>query len=60
MKTKLDHIEKEIEKNEGRFVTLPHFDAVVEPIRKTLDAVQKDIKEILRAVVSYHKDNKRD
>ena len=37
-----------VEQNE--FVTYKHLDAVVEPLRKTLDTVQEDVKEILRAV----------
>ena len=32
------------------FVTYTHFNAVVEPLRRTLENVQKDVKEILVAV----------
>lgn len=34
------------------FVTYNHLDAVIEPIKDTLNVVQKDVKEILRAVSS--------
>lgn len=37
-------------KDQKDFVTYNHLDAVVEPIKDTLNVVQKDVKEILRAV----------
>lgn len=32
------------------FVTHEHFNAVLEPLKRTLEMVQRDVKEILRAV----------
>lgn len=39
-------------RDQKEFVTYGHLDAVVEPIKDTLNVVQKDVKEILRAVSS--------
>jgi hypothetical protein len=53
MKEKIRRIERDIDDlNEERksFVTHEHFEAVIEPIKDTLDTVQRDVKEILRAV----------
>ena len=42
--------QNELEKNSSRFVTFTHFEAVVEPVRRSLEIVQKDVKEILKVV----------
>ena len=41
---------KDIRDEQKGFVTYNHLDAVIEPIRNTLDTVQLDVKEILRMV----------
>lgn len=53
MKEKLRRLEKdfeELKQEQKSYVTLPHFDAVITPLNRTLDTVQRDVKEILRAV----------
>lgn len=46
----LHELREEMREKEKEFVTHTHFEAVVEPMRRTLDTVQRDVKEILRAV----------
>lgn len=43
-------LRKECEKDTDRFVTHQHLTAVVGPISRQLEMVQKDVKEILRVV----------
>jgi len=53
MKEKLRRTEKDIDairSDNKDYVTHNHFDAVLGPLRRTLELVQKDVKEILRAV----------
>lgn len=55
MSTKISRLEQdfqELRTEQKDFVTMKHFDAVVEPLRQAMVAVQKDVKEILRAVSS--------
>lgn len=40
----------ENEKKHDSYVTFVHFDAVTGPIRLAIDTMQRDIKEILKAV----------
>lgn len=62
MREKIRRVELDIEllrKDQSvereKFVTYQHFDAVVEPLRRALESVQRDIKEILRAVSTHDK-----
>jgi hypothetical protein len=53
MSEKVRRVEEDLhELKDGQkdYVTFHHFDAVIEPIKRTLELVQKDVKEILRAV----------
>ena len=61
MKTKLTRIERDLEKHEtqceqererieARYVPRTEFDAVVRPIRKSLENLERDVKQILKAV----------
>lgn len=53
MKEKVRRLEEDLHdmrKDQKAYVTFQHFDAVIEPMRRTLENVQRDIKEILRAV----------
>lgn len=50
LKEKVRRLERELEKSEERYVTLTHFNDVVEPIRRAIESVQKDVKEILSYV----------
>lgn len=53
MKEKIRRIEADIafiHEDRKTYVTHEHFEAVVQPIKSTLDVVQKDVKEILRVV----------
>lgn len=57
MKEKVRALEKELDElreEQKHYVTFKHFDAVIEPMKKTLDNVQRDIKEILRVVSEKH------
>lgn len=46
----LHEIEVSIKQEHTRFVTLQHFDAVVNPLRQTMDNVQSDVKLLLRMI----------
>lgn len=53
MREKVRRLEQdlhELKDGQKEYVTFHHFDAVIEPIKRTLELVQKDVKEILRAV----------
>lgn len=53
MKEKVHRLEmdvQELKDHEERFVTFTHFDAVILPLRQTLDSVQVDIKLLLKMV----------
>lgn len=57
VKEKVNRLESDVRELQGAndrahdtFVSYQHFNAVIEPIRKTLDNVQADIKEILGAI----------
>lgn len=50
LKEKVRRLERDLEKSEERYVTIAHFNAVVQPIREALDTLQKDVKEILSLV----------
>ena len=57
MKEKVRRLEQDMEdvRDEAKqaqksFVTFQHFDAVIDPLKRQINDVQKDIKEILRAV----------
>lgn len=41
---------EDLRKELDKYVTHSHFQAVIDPLRRTLELVQKDVKEILRAV----------
>lgn len=41
---------RELRDEQKNFVTYNHLDAVIKPIQDTLNTVQQDVKEILRAV----------
>ena len=60
MKEKVDRLTQDIrdlrEQQKG-YVPFDHFRAVIEPMRSALENVQKDIKEILRAVSKNHSAN---
>lgn len=56
MKEKVARLESDIrDLREGQkeYVPFHHFEAVIEPMRRALDSLQKDIKEILRVVSSH-------
>jgi hypothetical protein len=40
----------ELKDERTKFVTFTHFDAVIQPLRATLDSVQVDIKVLLKMV----------
>lgn len=48
--TRLEHDLELMQEAKKEFVTFQHFDAVISPIRNTLDVVLRDVKEILKAV----------
>lgn len=53
MKEKVRRLEVDLEyaKEEAKqYVTMTHFDAVIAPMKDSLVTLQKDVKEILRAV----------
>jgi len=53
MREKVRRIEKDVDElrdEQKGYVTYRHFDSVVEPMKRTLELVQRDVKEILRAV----------
>jgi hypothetical protein len=53
MKEKVARAEKETENLRNSlndYVTHKHFEAVIAPLRRTLDVMQSDIKEVLRAL----------
>lgn len=52
MEKDIDELRKECEKYLDRFVTHQHLTAVVGPISRQLEMVQKDVKEILHVVSS--------
>lgn len=58
MSEKVRRLEADVEglrKDQDDFVTYTHFNAVLDPIRRSLDVVQKDVKEILRVVATPHR-----
>jgi truncated hemoglobin YjbI len=58
MKEKLRRLEDDIhqvKKEQKEYVTFHHFDAVIDPMRRTLNEVQKDIKEVLREIIKTNK-----
>ena len=53
MKEKVGRLEtdlKELRVSQKEYVPFHHFEAVIGPMRRTLELVEKDIKEILRVV----------
>jgi hypothetical protein len=50
MKTKVDRLERELEKSERKFVTVDLFDATINPLREDIHEMQRDVKKILVAV----------
>jgi hypothetical protein len=50
MEKDIDELRKDCERDQEKFVTHQHLNAVVEPMRQSLETVQKDVKEILRVV----------
>lgn len=48
----VDDLRDQVREDQKSFVTHQHLEAVVEPLRRTLDGVQKDVKEILRVVAA--------
>lgn len=50
MKTKVERLEREIEKSERKFVTVDLFDATINPLRQDIHEMQRDVKKILVAV----------
>lgn len=50
MSAKVDRLERELEKIEGKFVPNDLFHATINPIREDLHEMQRDIKKILSAV----------
>lgn len=53
MREKVRRTEKDLEdlrRDQKDFVTQKHFDTVLEPLKTAVVVIQKDIKEILRAV----------
>lgn len=47
----VDHNSKQIEDMDDHFVSFKHFEAVIGPMRRTLEMVERDVKEILKAVL---------
>jgi hypothetical protein len=41
---------RDLRAEQKSFVTMAHFEAVIHPMRQSLESVQQDVKEILRAV----------
>lgn len=57
MREKVKRLEQdfhELREEQKDYVTMKHFDAVVEPIKLAIVTMQKDVKEILRAVSERH------
>lgn len=53
MKERMDRLTddmKQVREDQKELVSFEYFEAVIEPMRKVLDNVQQDIKEVLRAV----------
>lgn len=46
----VDELRRECARDQDKFVTHQHLEAVVDPMRRSLETVQKDVKEILRVV----------
>ena len=57
MKNKIDRLEKDMEKAEKSYVPIDLFHATIDPIRKDLHEMQRDIKKILVAVNSNNAHN---
>lgn len=56
MREKIRNLEKDFEdliSEQKNYVTMKHFDAVIEPVKTSIAVIQKDIKEILRAVSEH-------
>lgn len=51
----IDQFRDETKEYTKEYVTQNHFKAVLDPLQRTLEMVQKDVKEILRAVASTNK-----
>lgn len=50
MNEKIRKLEKELESVDGdreNYITFKHFEDVINPVRHTLDSLQKDIKQLL-------------
>ena len=50
MKEKVARLEAEVKENHEEMdgmVSFRHFEAVIEPIKNTLEAIEKDIKELI-------------
>ena len=45
----------EMQVQQKEYVTFHHFDAVILPISRSLDVLQRDVKEILREVINHSK-----
>ena len=62
MREKVHRLTKDVEdlrRQQEQYVPFHHFEAVVEPMKRVLDTVQKDIKEILRAVSAKNHEDSR-
>jgi hypothetical protein len=52
LREEIADLRKDCEKDSDRFVTHQHLTAVIGPIHRSIEMVQKDVKEILRVVSS--------
>lgn len=50
MKEKIKRLEMDTDKNENKYVTMQVFNAVIPPIQRTVDEMERDIKKILQIV----------
>jgi len=56
MKVKIERVEKDLEEcraKSEKFVTIDHFSDVIEPLKRGIEIVQKDIKQLL-SISSKH------
>lgn len=59
IKEKVKRLEEDVHELKGdtdKFVTFTHFDAVIMPLRNTLDSVQVDIKVLLKMISSHREE----
>ena len=55
IKAKVERLEKDMDRAMENFVSLDLFNATVEPFRKDIHEIQRDIKKILAAVSGHNK-----